>query len=40
MAVIVLPLSDPDSVQVWIINPTCDTDALQDPTYYFATVSR
>jgi hypothetical protein len=39
-AVIVLPLSDPTKVEVWVINPTCDTSNGQDPTYYFATVSR
>lgn len=38
-AVIVLPL-DPTQAQVWVINPTCETEAGQDPTYYFATVSR
>jgi hypothetical protein len=39
-AVIVLPLSDPTLVEVWVINPTCDTSNGQDPTYYFATLSR
>ena len=37
-AVIVLPVDDPDLVQVWIINPACDP-AGQDPLYYYATVA-
>jgi hypothetical protein len=39
-AVIVLPLDDPTLVQVWVIDPTCDTTSGQDPLYYYATVSR
>jgi hypothetical protein len=39
-AVIVLPLDDPTLVQVYVIDPTCDTSSVQDPLYYYATVSR
>ncbi len=37
-AVIVLPDTDPDLVEVWVIDPDCT--GPDDPLYYFATVAR
>ncbi len=39
-AVIVLPLDDPTLVEVWVIDPTCSTANAEDPTIYFATITR